>query len=130
MTHARDDASGRHADHAAAELRIDITNAGTALTQARRDRVRRRVLIAMSRFERHVRDVRARISRSRNPLGGLDVRCRVRARLQSGAMLQAEAIDGQIESAVGRAAARLALLVAAVLDGGPARPRFVPVVRS
>ena len=58
----------------------------------------------------------ARLAESHNPLGGVDQRCRVRARLQSGLVLRAEAIDGQIETAVGRSAARLALLVAAALD--------------
>ena len=52
-----------------------------------------------------------------NPLGGVDQRCRMRARLQSGLVLRAEAVNGRIETAVGRSAARLALHVAAALDG-------------
>ena len=77
----------------------------------------------MSRFERDVRDVRVRLRRSTNALGSVDEHCTVRARLRSGRTLEAEVIDGQPDEAAGRAARRLALLVAAVLDGGLARPR-------
>ena len=78
----------------------------------------------MSRFDREVQGVKARLSESHNPLGGVDQRCRVRARMQSGLVLDAEAIDGRIETAVGRSATRLALLVASALDAGALRPRF------
>jgi len=104
-------------------LRIDVTSAGLALTKALRGDVRRRVLLAMSRFGREVHGVTAHLGESHNPLGGVDQRCRMRARLQSGLVLRAEAINGQIETAVGRSAARLGLHVAAALDGGDERQR-------
>jgi hypothetical protein len=99
-------------------LRIDVTSAGLVLTKALRGEVRRRVLLAMSRFGRELHGVTARLGQSRNPLGGVDQRCRMRARLQSGLVLRAEAMNGLIETAVGRSAARLALHVDAALDGG------------
>jgi hypothetical protein len=99
-------------------LRIDVTSAGIVLTKARRGEVRRSVLLAMSRFGREVHGVRAHLAEANNPLGGIDQRCRVRARLHSGLVLRAEAIGGQIETTVGRSATRLALLVAAALDVG------------
>jgi ribosome-associated translation inhibitor RaiA len=105
-------------------VRIDVTGAGMAMTKARRDRVRRRVLLAMSRFDRHVLSLRARLGRSRTSLGGTDVHCRVGARLRSGRKLEAEAIDGQVEAAVGRCSTRLALLIAAALDGDTPRSRL------
>jgi ribosome-associated translation inhibitor RaiA len=115
---------GGHGEHAAAAgVRIDVTGAGMLITKARRERVRRRVLLAMSRFDHHVVAVRARLGRSRTSLGGVDVRCRVGARLRSGLRLEAEAIDGQVEAAVGRCSTRLALLVGAALDGDAPRPR-------
>lgn len=77
----------------------------------------------MSRFGQEVFGVTARLGASRNPLGGVDQRCRLRARLQSGLVLRAEAVNGRIETAVGRSAARLALHVAAALDGGLCDPR-------
>jgi ribosome-associated translation inhibitor RaiA len=100
---------------AAARLRIEVTGAGLVITKALRGEVRRRVLLAMSRFGPEVHGVSARLAELRNPLGGVDQRCRVRARLQSGLVLRAEAVNGQIETAVGRSAARLALHVAAAL---------------
>ena len=84
----------------------------------------------MSRFGPEVHGVSARLAESRNPLGGVDQRCRVRARLQSGLVLRAEAVNGQIETAVGRSAARLALHVAAALDGGAGSPRPAPALRQ
>jgi ribosome-associated translation inhibitor RaiA len=110
-------------------MRIDVTSVGFVLTKALRGEVRRRVLLAMSRFGREVHGVTARLGESHNPLGGVDQRCRVRARLQSGLVLRAEAINGQIETAVGRSAARLALHVAAALDGGAGRLPPAPALR-
>ncbi len=115
---------GSHGEPAAAaELRIDVTGSGMTLSKARRERVRRRVLLSISRFDHHVVAVRARIGRSRTALGGVDVHCRAGARLRSGLTLEAEAIDGQVEAAVGRCAVRLALLVASALDGDASRQR-------
>jgi len=100
-----------------------VTGAGLVLTKALRGDVRRRVLLSMSRFGREVHGVTARLAESHNPLGGVDQGCRVRARLRSGLVLRAEAINGEIETAVGRSAARLALRVAEALDGhGGRRP--------
>ena len=82
------------------------------------------MLLALGRFAQDVRGVTARLDESRNPLGGIDQRSRVRARLQSGVVLRAEAIDGRIEAAVDRSAARLALLVDAALGGD--RPTLAP----
>jgi len=78
----------------------------------------------MSRFEPEVHSVKARLSESRNPLGGVDQRCSVEARLQSGRVLRTEAIDDRKETAAGRCAARLALLVAAGVVDGAIRPRL------
>jgi hypothetical protein len=107
-------------------MRIDVTSAGIALTKARRGEVRRRMLLAMSRFGREVHGVRAHLAEANNPLGGVDQHCRVRARLHSGLVLRAEAIGGQVGSTVGRSATRLALLVAAALDDGSAGRRPAP----
>jgi hypothetical protein len=110
-------------------LTIDITSAGFALTKALRGDVRRRVLLTMSRFGPEVHGVTARLAQAPNPLGGVDQRCRVRARLQSGLVLRAEAIDGLIETAVGRAMAHLTLLVAEALDGAGSRHPSAPRLR-
>lgn len=105
-------------------MTIDVTNAGFVLTEALRGEVRRRVLLALCRFEPQVRGVRAHLAEAHNPLGGVDLRCRVRVRLQCGLVLQAEAMYGSMETAIGRSLAHLALLVAEALDGaGRRRPR-------
>jgi hypothetical protein len=110
-------------------LRIDVTGTGFVLTKAHRVEVRRRVLLAMSRFGREVHGVTARLAESHNPLGGVDQRCRVRARLRSGLVVRAEAMNGELETAVGRSSARLGKLVAAVLDSGDGRHRPGPALR-
>ena len=110
-------------------MTIDVTGAGFVLTKALRGQVRRRVLLALSRFGPEVHGVTARLAAARNPLGGVDQRCRVRTRLRSGLVLRAEAMDGEIETAVGRSVAHLALLVAEALDGAGGRHPSVPGLR-
>jgi ribosome-associated translation inhibitor RaiA len=110
-------------------LTIEVTGAGLVLTKALRDEVRRRVLLSLSRFGPEVHGVTARLAEARNALGGIDQRCRVRARLHSGLVLRAEATNGHIETAVGRAAAHLALLVAEALDGAGGRHSPAPGLR-
>lgn len=99
-------------------MRIHVTGTGLELTKLLRAEVRRRVLLAISRFGSEVQAVTAQVGESKNPLGGVDQRCRVEARLRSGQELRAEAINGEMEKAVGRSTDRLARLVAATLDGG------------
>ena len=104
-------------------MTIAITSTGLALTRALRGEVRRRVLLALSRFGREIRGVTVHLTESANPLGGVDPRCRLEARLHSGPPLCAEAMSDRIETAVSRSAAHLALLVDAALGAGAGRPR-------
>ncbi len=99
------------------------------LTKGLRGEVRRRVLLSLSRFSPEVHGVTARLAEAPNPLGGVDQRCRVEARLQSGLVVRAEAMNGRIESAIGRSVAHLALLVAEALDGAGGRHPPVPGLR-
>ena len=110
-------------------MTIDITSAGFVLTKALRGKVRRRVILSIGRFGPEVLGVTARLAAVPNPLGGVDQRCRVRARLQSGPVLRAEALNGLIEAAVGRSLAHLTLLVAEALDGAVGRHRPPPALR-
>ena len=103
-----------------------MTGAHLRLSTALRAMVVRRVRLAMGRFGRRVQKVTVRMAEPANPLGGLDQRCRMRAWLQAAAGVRAEAINGKMEAAVGRAAARLATGVAWALDGGPYPPRRRP----
>ncbi len=110
-------------------MTIDVTGAGFVLTKALRGDVRRRVLLAMSRFGPEVHGVTARLAVAHNPLGGVDQRCRVRARLQSGLVLRAEAMNALTETAVGRSVAHPALLVAEAVDGAGGRHPPAPGLR-
>jgi hypothetical protein len=108
-------------------VKIEVTGTSRLVTAALRDEVRRRVLLAMARFGPEVHGVRASLAQPSNPLGGVDQRCRAQARLRSGLVLRAEAINGRIELAVARSMAHLALLVADAVagdgGGGPPAPR-------
>ena len=99
-------------------LRIDVMGVDGHLSPALRETVVRRVLLALSRFGPRVRKVTVRLAEPANPLGGVDQRCRMRAWLQESDGIRAEAINGAMETAVARAAARLAKRVAFALDGG------------
>ena len=123
----------RTCGHASAKtLRIDVTGADFLLSKALRAMAVRQVLLALSRFGGQVRKVTVRMAQPANPSGGVDQRCRMRAWLQAADDVGAEAINGRIETAVGRAAARLAKRVAWALDGaasdGAHAPR--PVLRA
>jgi hypothetical protein len=104
-------------------LKIDVMAANVRVSQVVRTMVVRRVRLALSRFGRRVQKVSVRIAEAANPLGGIDRRCRMRAWLQAAGDVRAEAINGRVETAVGRAAARLATGVAWALDGGLGTPR-------
>jgi ribosome-associated translation inhibitor RaiA len=103
-------------------LKIDVMTANVRVSQAVRTMVVRRVRLALSRFGRRVQKVSVRIAKAANPLGGIDRRCRMRAWLQAADDVRAEAINGRVDTAVGRAAARLATGVAWALDTGLGTP--------
>ena len=87
------------------------------------------MLLELSRFGPEVKRAAVHLIESRHPLGGTDSSCRIRARLHSGDLLEAEAVDGQLEGAAGRSAVRLALLVAAACGDGASR-RGGPALRD
>jgi hypothetical protein len=66
-------AKGTPVHATAARLRIDVTGAGLVFTKDLRVEVRRRVLLAMSRFGQEVHGVTARLGESHNPLGVVDL---------------------------------------------------------
>jgi hypothetical protein len=104
-------------------LKIDVMAGDVRVSRVVRTMVVRFVRLALSRFGRRVQKVSVRIAEAANPLGGIDRRCRMRAWLQAAGDVRAEAINGRIETTVGRAAARLATSVAWALDGGLSTPR-------
>ena len=112
-----DSRRGGH-DHASGPtLKIDVTGVQVDHSQVLRGNVVRRVLLALSRFGPRVRKVSVCLAEPANPLGGVDQQCRMRAWLEVSGDIQAEAINGGMEAAVARAAARLAKRVDSALDG-------------
>jgi hypothetical protein len=99
-------------------LRIDVTGTDFQLSHSPRAAVVRSVLLALSRFGGRVQKVTVHMAEPTNPLGGVDQRCRMRAWLGLREDVRSEAINGRIQSAVTRAATRLAKRVAFALDGG------------
>jgi ribosome-associated translation inhibitor RaiA len=99
-------------------LKIDVTGLAVSPSESLRGKVVRRVLLALSRFGPRLRKVTVCLSEPMNPLGGLDRRCQMRVWLRESDGIRAEAIDGDFEVAVARAAAQLAKRVDSALDGG------------
>ena len=108
-----------------------MTGVGLPVSERLRESVVRRVLLAVSRFSPQLRKVAVHLAESSNPLGGVDQQCWMQAWLPRGGSIRTGAIDGQMDSAVVRAARRLAERVAWDLDGrsegaaatGSPRPR-------
>lgn len=92
------------------------------MSQVVRATVVRRVRLALSRFGRRVQKVSVRVAAAANSLEGTDQRCQMRAWLQAAGDVRAEAINGRMDVAVGRAAARLATGIAWILDGTHGTP--------
>jgi ribosome-associated translation inhibitor RaiA len=100
-------------------MKIDVTGVDVRVSEVLRQKVERRVLLAISRFGPRVRKVTVCLAEPVNPLGGVDQRCRMRAFLQASDDIHSEAINGGFEAAVARAAVQLAKRVGSALDGGP-----------
>lgn len=90
------------------------------LSEPLRAKVSARVLLALSRFGPSLLRVTIGLTRTENPLGGVDQRCRMQAHLPLGEEIRVESSNGTVKAAVARAAERLARRVAdALRDGSP-----------
>lgn len=99
-------------------MKVEVLSGDARVSQVVRATVVRGVRLALSRFGRRVLKVSVRIAGAANPLEGTDQRCQMRAWLQAAGDVRAEAINGKMDVAVGRAAARLATSIAWALDDG------------
>jgi putative sigma-54 modulation protein len=109
-------------------MRIEVTSVGFPMSEALRAYAARQVLLTMSRFGPRLRSVTLRLAETQNPLGGVDRRCRMQADVRAMGSREAEAGNGTMETAVRRAAARLAEHLTSEL-GEEARP-CGPTLRS
>jgi hypothetical protein len=98
-------------------VKIELAGVGREIPNVLRAAAVRRLLLFLSRFSARVRKVTVRIGPVANPLGGVDQICRMRARMIAVGDIRAEAMGGSAESALERAAARLATRVAWALAG-------------
>lgn len=89
-------------------MRVDIFARNLELQPALRDLVDRRVRFALARFADRLLAVRVRLDDLNGPRGGLDMRCRMTARLRGGGQVDAEVTDLQVEPAICRCVDRLA----------------------
>jgi hypothetical protein len=107
-------------------LKIDVTAIDVRISELLRGKVKRRVLLALSRFGPRIRKVTVCLAEPANPLGGVDQLCRMRASLRDSDDIHAEALNGGIETAVARAAAQLAKRVDSALDAGTRNRAALP----
>ncbi len=100
---------------------------GSPASRALRQRVERRLVYALTRFGSSVERVAVQLADEENPLGGLDTRCRMRARLRNGEIVAVETLDGW--AAVDRASDRLVARIELALGDGQAAlpPVLVPL---
>ena len=108
---------GRRRNAVGGTLKIELAATGSDITDAQREGVAERLLLALGRFGGGVRRVTVRLSDEANPLGGFDTRCAMRAWLRPRGSVAVETVDGgaAIDRAVARLAARVEL---ALVDGG------------
>lgn len=73
-----------------------------------REWIERRLAFALGRFASRLTEVRAVLTDENGPRGGLDRHCSLEARLKSAGSVVVDVIDTETETAVSRAADRLA----------------------
>lgn len=97
-------------------MRIDLRGRPFDVTGALRAHVERRLLFALGRFGARLATVQARLDDLNGPRGGVDKRCRLRARLSGGLNVAIEEVDLDMYVAVDRACERLGRGVARAFD--------------
>lgn len=86
------------------------------LTTALRGLIERRLGFALGRFGHRVQEVTIRLDDLNGPRGGMDKRCWIRATVVPSGDLTVETRDDEMESAISRAADRIARRVKKALD--------------
>lgn len=89
-------------------MQIDIRSLTGNLHPSMRTQISRRLRYALSRFGRRIHRALVRLEDLNGPRGGLDKRCHIEARVAGHGVMVAEVRDFELESAVSRAAERMA----------------------
>ena len=102
---------------------IATNTQGFDLTDALRDHVERRLGFAFARGGERIRRILVRLSDINGPRGGCDKRCHLRVCLEQSPEVVIEETQGDLYSAVDRAAKRAAVSIARRLSRQRARRR-------
>ena len=89
-------------------MKIEIRNLNERIDQSQREYIERRLLFALGRFGSRIRRVMVRLEDMNGPRGGLDKRCHIEVRVPGRGVLVVDVRDVELESAVSRAAERIA----------------------
>jgi hypothetical protein len=89
-------------------MEIEVRNLNELIDQSQRDYIERRLLFALGRFGGRIRRVMVRLEDTNGPRGGLDKRCHIEVRMPGRSVLVVDVRDVELESAVSRAAERIA----------------------
>ena len=107
---------GNVSSHQPAALLVSVRSS-RPVPDALARHARHRVVTALGRFARHVRDVRVHLRDANGPRGGVDKRCLVTIRLKrSPRLLVIDDIDAAFTTAIDRAADRAGRAISRVLD--------------
>jgi ribosomal subunit interface protein len=88
-------------------MRIRLRGLGFETTPAIEEHTERRLRFAVGRFSDRIEDVTVRFEDVNGPRGGVDMACRVVARLRPGGAVRVEEREADLYSAIDRAADRI-----------------------
>ncbi len=89
-------------------MMMDIATRNVPMGKALKELVERRLGFALSRFASRISRMRVTVADLNGPRGGIDKRCTVEVQLASAGTLTADVADETLESAISRAADRIA----------------------
>jgi ribosome-associated translation inhibitor RaiA len=104
-------------------MRIEVRSRSLKLTQEMRDRVRRRVQVALGRFSQRLTSVHIMLRDVNGPKGGVDKHCKVLVSIRPSFKVIIEEKDANLGAAVNRALDRAGRAVARRIDQALARRR-------
>jgi len=105
-------------------MRTEIRARSVSLPDALRAYIRQRLWIALGRFGTAIRTVDARLADVNGPKGGVDIVCRIEARVRGRAPLVVEALAAEPRQAVDRAVDRASRAVGRAVERRDDRPRL------
>jgi hypothetical protein len=109
---------------------VEIRARHGRLNRSLEERLERRLHFALARFGGRIRRISAFLEDINGPRGGEDPRCRIEVSLVPSGTIKAEATDAEVESAVGRAAERVAYGMPSIASAPCGRGRAARQARA